>query len=294
MNPFCFNCNDFNAEFLPENGGLLHRLAWKGHEILRTFDSIDEWLDKPACFGIPVLFPPNRIEDGTFMFHGKKVALPLNEPLKNNHLHGVALKAQWQLQQLNDNTVRMTFKYDENAPEYTHYPFPCLLTLDYTFNPNQLLQTFTVENLSDEPIPAALGFHTVLQCPNTMSITADDNYLLLPIDRHLPNGTFLPFEEFNPNEGFEPTNIPVSKHFRSRGNPRAYLKYNAYTLDYKPDPAFTWWMLWKPLPDSIFICPEPMNIPVNVQNNHLDTLPELPPKTSKTFVSIFDFNARNT
>lgn len=46
-------------------------------------------------------------------------------------------------------------------------------------------------------------------------------------------------------------------------------------------------MLWKPSPECGFICPEPMNIPVNAHRNHLDALPVTAAGHTTTFVSVF-------
>ena len=45
-------------------------------------------LDNPYLYGMPLLFPVNRIENGTFEFEGRRYVFPINEPSTGCHLHG--------------------------------------------------------------------------------------------------------------------------------------------------------------------------------------------------------------
>src|SRR5690606_36179306 len=42
-------------------------------------EEMDDFRAKPGVYGIPVLFPPNRYEDGKFSFNGVDYQLPVNE-----------------------------------------------------------------------------------------------------------------------------------------------------------------------------------------------------------------------
>ena len=45
-------------------------------------------LDNPYLYGMPILFPVNRIENGIFEFEGREYVFPINEPSTGCHLHG--------------------------------------------------------------------------------------------------------------------------------------------------------------------------------------------------------------
>ena len=48
-----------------------------------------------------VLLPwPNRIEDGTYEFEGRRHKLPLNEPDRRNAIHGLVRWAAWTTREL--------------------------------------------------------------------------------------------------------------------------------------------------------------------------------------------------
>ena len=62
-----FSKGDYTALLVPSVGANLVRLANTrlGVEILRTpaADEAETFLGRPQVFGLPVLFPPNRIEE---------------------------------------------------------------------------------------------------------------------------------------------------------------------------------------------------------------------------------------
>jgi aldose 1-epimerase len=92
-----FTFGDWKLTAAPECGGNLASLYWRDHKITRSFDTVEEWVAPRACYGFPILFPPNRIEDGKFKLNGVEYSLPLNEPLRNNHIHGIPMERVWTL-----------------------------------------------------------------------------------------------------------------------------------------------------------------------------------------------------
>ena len=84
------SAHGFTAEIVPEIGGNLFRLRDpNGRALLREPHSLDELSSACVCFGIPTLFPPNRIDGGKFTFRGRECSLPVTEPRNNNALHGL-------------------------------------------------------------------------------------------------------------------------------------------------------------------------------------------------------------
>ena len=76
-----FSKGDYTALLVPSVGANLVRLANTrlGAEILRTpaADEVETFLGRPQVFGLPVLFPPNRIEDGRYTFDGRTYQYPI-------------------------------------------------------------------------------------------------------------------------------------------------------------------------------------------------------------------------
>lgn len=67
-----FSKGDYTALLVPEVGANLVRLAYVrlGAELLRTpaAGEIEAFRARPHVYGLPVLFPPNRIADGRYTF----------------------------------------------------------------------------------------------------------------------------------------------------------------------------------------------------------------------------------
>ena len=75
-----FSKGDYAALLVPDMGANLVRLAdtRRGIEILRApaGDEVEEFRRRPHVFGLPILFPPNRIADGQYTFDGRTPPLP--------------------------------------------------------------------------------------------------------------------------------------------------------------------------------------------------------------------------
>lgn len=73
----------YEAEICPERGANLLRLACPElkTDALRTPLSIENMVqDNPYLWGIPILFPPNRISGASFTFQNRVYRWPMNEP----------------------------------------------------------------------------------------------------------------------------------------------------------------------------------------------------------------------
>ncbi len=70
-----FSKGDYTALLVPSMGANLVRFAHTrlGVEVLRTpaQDESDEFRRRPHVYGLPILFPPNRIADGRFESDGR-------------------------------------------------------------------------------------------------------------------------------------------------------------------------------------------------------------------------------
>src|SRR5699024_265600 len=76
-----FSKGDYTALLVPEVGANLVRLAHVrlGAELLRTpaAGEIEAFRARPHVYGLPVLFPPNRIADGRYTFGGRTYRFPI-------------------------------------------------------------------------------------------------------------------------------------------------------------------------------------------------------------------------
>lgn len=70
-------------------------------------------------YGIPLLFPGNRTKMGEFQFDGKMYRLPLNEPERGNHIHGLMFDAPFTVNRKTESCICAVY---ENVSE--RYPVP--------------------------------------------------------------------------------------------------------------------------------------------------------------------------
>lgn len=259
----------WTADFAPRFGGRMIRLRWNGFDLLRHPETEDQLREGIYVYGIPVLLPPNRIDAGTFKFHGRRYQLPLNEPWRNNHLHGVVATREWELRNRSANAVLFGCGVEESAGLGVPFDVEIL----YEFSGSTMVQRTTVRNGGELPMPFGIGFHTVFRSPRRARLTAAEFRWEIVRPRFLASGRKLPWETFNPNEWFDPSEQVISCHFPMEtkefdGKPfrGALLDYDGLRVRYESGPEFRHWCLWNHDPSDGFLCPEPMSWLVNAPN----------------------------
>src|SRR5262245_55003040 len=91
-----------------------------------------------------VLIPwPNRLQDGSYEFDGRRHQLALNEPERRNAIHGLVRDEEWEVvaQEPNRAVVRHLL---EPRPGY---PFALDLSVEYGLDPDGLTVTTTATNV---------------------------------------------------------------------------------------------------------------------------------------------------
>ncbi len=102
-------------------------------DILREPDYSKE-LDNPYIYGMPILFPVNRISGGEFEFEGRKYKFPVNELETNCHLHGELHNMPFEAEELGGDFVKCIFK----AP-YLDFPRRFILSVTYRLTESGLV-----------------------------------------------------------------------------------------------------------------------------------------------------------
>jgi len=136
-------------------GGGLRSYEAAGRELLDGFPPGE----RPASGRGQVLAPwPNRIQDGSYEFEGKRLQLPLTEPEHGNAIHGLVRQAMWNLVELESARVVMDYVLRPQPG----YPFTLALTIEYALADAGLTVTTTARNLGIEPCPYGSGQHPYL------------------------------------------------------------------------------------------------------------------------------------
>lgn len=163
----------------PSMGNNAFEMKVNGKDILWSpYRTLAEWQEKPVALGNPFLAPwANRIEGNGYWANEKKYVL--NTDLKNFRLdgnqlpiHGLLVYAkEWKVIRLTAGedhalvTSRLEFW---RRPDWmAQFPFAHALEMTYRLQNGSLEVETSIENLSLEPMPLSLGYHTYYRLQDT-------------------------------------------------------------------------------------------------------------------------------
>lgn len=265
----------WEAEFAVDCGANMYRLNYipGDFEILRSPESLDDLYKMPEFFGIPVLFLPNRIGGGKFSRHGINYKFPVNDPERDNHLHGPLLGKPWRLTETGDDYVEMAYDHTATAG----YPHDFTMSMRYTFVGNEVIQDFTIRNRGDLTMPFGLGFHTVFRMtPDAVArISAGRGYWEIDMLPWHPTGRLVPWDDKLPvyTDAARATgHCPMTTEvYNGKSLHGAVIEYPAagYRLFYESDDNYSQWCLFNNGGGKGYFCPEPMTWMVNAPNLNL-------------------------
>lgn len=287
----------YEAAVLPQFGANLIALreTKRGYTILRepTADEMNEFKENPGVYGIPVLFPPNRYEDGKFPWQDQVYQLPINEPETNNHLHGFLHITPWQVESFSadESGARVTLRLTvgEAHDIYKQLPHAFTMRLTYTLNEHGLHQHAFIHNDGEQSMPCLLAFHTALNAPFAPDSAEQDITCFVTIgdrleldERMLPTGQLQPLndnEQKIKSTGGLPFLEMMDNHYSATPqNGRNYVELadrkSRQTVIYDVGTSYKYWMIWNKDAKSGFICCEPHINMVNAPNI-VDRKPEL-------------------
>jgi aldose 1-epimerase len=160
-----------------EVGGGIREYSHGGRAVLESFP-VDSMCD--AAHGTPLIPWPNRLADGRYSFEGAEHQLPLNEPERNNAIHGLLRWRPWSAGERSDDGVTMRAR----LLPLEGYPFALQLELRYELGDDGLTVSTTAHNLGDHPCPYGAGQHPYLSPGEGL---VDDCTLELPAAVRLVN-----------------------------------------------------------------------------------------------------------
>jgi aldose 1-epimerase len=136
-------------------GGGLRSYEVAGRQIIDGFPAGE----RPASGRGQVLVPwPNRIENGSYEFDGKRLQLPLSEPENGNAIHGLVRGATWDVARRAPDRVALAYVLEPQPG----YPFTLALGIDYSLSDAGLTVTTTARNIGRERCPFGCGQHPYL------------------------------------------------------------------------------------------------------------------------------------
>ena len=116
-------------------------------------------LDNPYLYGMPILYPNNRISGGRFVFEHRVYVFPVNETSTNCHFHGFLHETPFEVIEQGTDYVVCQYKATKEKP-YCTFPHEFSIKIIYRLSKDGFICDTEICNESDENMPNLLGFHT--------------------------------------------------------------------------------------------------------------------------------------
>ena len=287
----------YSAKIMPEKGANCVSLRNSRHQaiILREAKNIDN-VDNPFLYGMPILYPANRIEGGRFKYAGRIYHYPVNELATNCHLHGMLHELPFEVEEQKEDYVKCVFQ-----KPYMDFLHNFRIEISYYLSEMGLMQKTKIMNLSEMSMPNFLGFHTTFQIPFLNGSSPENIQLMAEISdeiersvrTYLPTGKILPEDsvtEMIRLGNWTPLEQRISRHYKAADSGRMELRdtKKRVTLVYENDQKFGWRLIYNGNADD-YICLEPMTCMVNCQNAPFDRnyagFDSIAPHDSKEYTS---------
>ena len=133
-------------------GASLLELTLSGNKVIEQAAA-----GRPELYAGVVMAPwSGRIADGKWIDEtGAEKSLPINEPSRNNALHGLVYNKSFEVKKSTASSVELVI----DIPATDGYPYALRLAVSYELEDGQLYASFAVKNLSDTRAPFSIGFH---------------------------------------------------------------------------------------------------------------------------------------
>lgn len=234
-------------------------------------------LDNPFLYGMPVLFPVNRISNAKFVFENREYRFPINEAETGCYLHGDLHQKHFQITECGEDYVVCSYKATKENP-YIGFPHEFEIIISYYLTSSGLEQKTEIKNLSTENMPVMIGFHTTFALPfvdgqnlNDVKICAEvGDYIERSTDNYLPNGNIIVSDDITENlrRGEFSCNQKISRHYKCCDSGKMYIKDTKknITILYENSMNFGFRLIFNGDADK-FICLEPQNCVVDCMNS---------------------------
>ncbi|EIT84358.1 epimerase [Fictibacillus macauensis ZFHKF-1] len=239
-------------------------------DILRSPATREEREQRKTVYGTPVLFPPNRMEDATFTYRGVTYALEMNRAKENVHIHGFVQELPWNVQEVQaaNTTLTTVLHSKDHASILSQFPHDFSLEMTITLQGQDVIQTLTVKNHGDEPMPCGLGYHTTFHFPKGSKLAIDIEQQWELNERHLPTGTLLPVKEATAfKQGRVLDGVALDDVYVMTQDRKAVITTpHDTTITYSTNERFTQWVLFTASGDEELLAIEPYSWVTNAPN----------------------------
>ena len=243
---------DMRLELDPQAGGAVSAL-WQGDlEILRSAPPRSGPAFDPLAYAAFSMVPfVGRIFEGRADWQGRELNLPANFPPELHAIHGNGWRRAWTVAERSATRASLIFKHNADA-----WPWDYTAKQLFEVQSDGLFVTLSVTNLSDQSMPAGLGWHPYfyragarLQTPTTHEWhpndeTGDSIPLAIAADADLSCG--LPVERLHLDTTY------------SLAAPTFEMTWPTHRVVMRADPIFAFATIYVP-PGQDYFCAEPIS-----------------------------------
>ena len=155
MNLLTLRNGDTDLLIAPEAGGGIAGFRWQGADVMRpASETALANLDPLGLASFPLVPWSNRIAHGRFTWNGRDIELPRNFGDHLHTIHGHGWQRPWTVE-VSDGTSA-TLSYDHAAG---NWPWAYRAEQRFEVHRDGFDARLSVENRSDQPMPAGLGHH---------------------------------------------------------------------------------------------------------------------------------------
>jgi len=165
---------DVEVRVVPALGNNAYRMTVRGKDVLWSpGGSLRELHEKQALFGNPLLSPwANRLDAEAYDANGKRYVLNPNlvnfrRDGKGKPIHGLLVHASWDVTSLRADeggaVLVSRLEFWRHPDWMAQFPFAHALETTHRLVDGALTVETVIENVSTDPMPVSLGYHTFYQ-----------------------------------------------------------------------------------------------------------------------------------
>lgn len=165
--------SSLTATFVPEAGMIGTSLSDGGVELFGQRRGLEAYVSNHRTMGMPILYPwANRLSSNGYGVEGTVVTLTPGTGGVRTDQHGVPIHGvlaaypNWTVTTTLESRLTAELDFAARPALLATFPYPHLLTVDYTLADRTLTVTTTVTATTGARVPLCFGFHPYLQLPD--------------------------------------------------------------------------------------------------------------------------------
>jgi aldose 1-epimerase len=211
-----WNSSGLRLEVLPDNGAALNAFYIPTRDgcYLNVIDGCvleSDLEETSSAYKGVFLFPfPNRLQDGKWNWEGKVYSFPVNEPDRNNSLHGLLHNRKFDVVEISATSemALIHLTCSSSLPD-SAFPFHYQIDVEFIVTDNEGLAVKTqVTNLGTSIMPFGFGWHPYFSSGSKLDdlIVSFPDVVALEVDqRMIPTGNKMPYHVFDSPQHFGKT-----------------------------------------------------------------------------------------